>query len=388
MFVLIMPFSGNALGKTAALFEHSLVVCLGASLQKSLGANCIDLYPEPGEGEVLMLTRQVTEEEARECAEKAGADLYLRGNLHYRPQGSPLLEGVTVRVLIGRGDVRDREGRAEHRFSGFLKRAESGQLLDISALQGLVRELTLEIADFLEYPRETLDLTGVEEGITLNPVAWAEFITALRLVPGGGSKKKHYLRAIGLDPGFAVAYLNLARVLIGQSRHREALDLLHDGLRHLRGDPSESDLVNLMAFCYLMEGHVRRALEMWGRLTEEEPARAEPWYNMGNVYHSMGMPEKALELYQRAVEADGLFPLARFALGRLYAEMGEHEASARELSVYIRLVPGDPWAYSILGHCLLEIGERERARFALKKALQLDPDGEAGKRAREDLRRL
>ncbi len=388
MFVLIMPFSGNALGKTAALFEHSLVVCLSAALQKAMGARCTDLYPEPGEDGVPMLARQVTAVEARECAERAGADLYLRGDLRYRPEGRPRLEGVSVRVRMGRGDRDGVEGESNRRFGGFVNRENGGQLVEVVALLTLVKEMTTDIADFLAYPRDSLDLSKVEEGVSLNPEAWADLVAALRLVPDSGSKERLYLRAIKEDPGFAVAYLNLARVLVMQGRHGEASALLSDGLCHLRGDPAEGDLINLMAFCLLREGDAKGAMEMWGRLAAEEPDRAEAWYNMGNVYHGMNMPEKALRHYRRAVEADGLFPLARFALGRLYAEMGRYDRSLKEMLVYIRLVPGDPWAYYIMGHCLMEKGEREAARFALRKALQLDPVGEAGKRAREDLSRL
>ena len=55
---------------------------------------------------------------------------------------------------------------------------------------------------------------------------------------------------------------------------------------------------------------------------------------------------------------------------------------------YIGLTPGDPWAYNILGTCLVQLGKMNEAEFELAKAVQLDPDGEAGALARQELQQL
>jgi len=55
---------------------------------------------------------------------------------------------------------------------------------------------------------------------------------------------------------------------------------------------------------------------------------------------------------------------------------------------YIELCPGDPWAYYILGASLLHQGKEAEAEFALAKATQLDPDGEAGTLARREMQEL
>jgi len=388
MLVLILPFSSNAVGRTAALFEHSLVVCLSAALQRSLGADCLDMYPEPGEGRVLTLTRTVEEEDARECAEKAGADCFLWGDLHYLPEGKRLIEKVFVALRMGAGKEGEGSAARDYRFAGFVTGAKGAQRVDPSAVTALARKMVLEIAGFLGYPEGAVDLSGIEEGMSLVPEAWEHFITALRFADTDNAKEEFYLGALKADPAFAIVYVNLARLYLAQGRAEKALSLLEAGHGLLQGDPVDNDIMNLMAFCWLRQGSPERALEIWKKVVEDDPDRADAWHNLGNLYRSLGERDKALACYRRSVQADGLFPLARFGLGRLLAEIGNYREAMREIRIYMELVQGDPWAYSILGRCLLETGEREAARFALGKAVQLDPGGEAGMLARQDLEKL
>jgi tetratricopeptide (TPR) repeat protein len=388
MVVTLLQMSSNTIGRQAALFEHSLVVWLGAALEKLMGADFIDLYPAAQDGEALTLTSPLSLEEARECAERAGADFFVRGDLHFLPEGGRALE--EVRIELSFADAADPElvERKAYRFGGFIASAGGDGGIDLEALEELVREVALDAAAAMGYPQEDLDLSLIPEGMTPDPAAWESFVTALRFASSDEFKLKYYRKALGEDPYFAQAYVNAGRLLIAGGDYQAALRLLLQGYHHLKGSREENGLLNLVALCSMHLGDVHGAVDLWKRIAEDEPERAEAWCNLGTAYHSLGEDEEALKFFQAAVEADGLFPLARFSLGRLYAEQGMFQAAARELQVYIKLIPGDPWAYSILGRCLLELGEVEAARFTLHKAVQLDPSGEAGHLARLDLKTL
>jgi tetratricopeptide (TPR) repeat protein len=388
MVVLLLQLSSNTIGRQAALFEHSLVVWLGAALEKVMGLDFLDLYPAASDGEALTLTSPLSPEEAWECAERAGADFFIRGDVHFLPEGGKSLEEARIELYFaGTGDPELVEKRS-YRFGGFTAPAGEERGVDLEALEELVREVLLDAAEVLGYPREDLDLSLISEGMTTDPAAWESFVTALRFASSDEFKLKYYRKALGEDPYFAQAYVNVGRLLIAGGDYQAALRLLLQGYHHLKGSREENDLLNLVALCSMHLGDAPGAIELWKRVAEDEPERAEAWCNLGTAYHSLGDEQEALKFFRLAVEADGLYPLARFSLGRLYAEMGIFQAAARELQVYVKLIPGDPWAYSILGRCLLELGATEAARFTLHMAVRLDPSGEAGHLARLDLKSL
>jgi tetratricopeptide (TPR) repeat protein len=388
MLVLFLQLSSNTVGRQAALFEHSLVVWVRSALEKAMGMDCFDLYPEALDGEAMTLTRSLSPEEAAECAVGVGADFYIRGDLHFMPEGGKQLEEVDIDLHFAAVADPDSNEARSYRFGGFPQHANGASGLDLEALSELVREITMDTAEMTGYPLDELDISLVSEGMTEDPLAWECFITALRFAASDEFKLKYYCKAFKEDPYFATAYLNAGRLLIAGGDYRSALRLLLLGYHHLEGSREENDLLNLVAVCSMQLGDASGAIELWKRITVDEPERAEVWCNLGSAYHSLGDNVEALKFLQVAVEVDGLYPLARFSLGRLQAEMGQFQAAARELHLYIKLIPGDPWAYSILGRCLMELGEIEEAEFALHKAVQLDPAGEAGLLARQDLSRL
>ncbi len=385
MVVTLLQMSSNTIGRQAALFEHSLVVWLGAALEKVLGLDFLDLYPAPSDGDALTLAGPLDPEEARECAERAAADFFILGDLHFLPEGGRAPE--EARIELSFNDTADPElaERRAYRFEGFTAPAAGDARMDLEALEELVREVVLDAAEAMGFPQAELDLSLISEGMTSDPAAWESFVTALRFASSDEFKLKYYRKALSSDPRFAQAYLNAGRLLIAGGDCRAALRLLLRGHHHLKGSREANGLLNLVALCSMRLGDAPGAIELWKRVAGDEPERAEVWCNLGTACHSLGEEEEALKYFQAALEADGLFPLARFSLGRLYAERGMFQAAARELQVYLKLIPGDPWAYSILGRCLLELGEAEAARFALRKAVQLDPSGEAGHLARLDL---
>jgi tetratricopeptide (TPR) repeat protein len=100
------------------------------------------------------------------------------------------------------------------------------------------------------------------------------------------------------------------------------------------------------------------------------------------------MIDEAEGYYRQAIASDDRYPLAWFSLGRIMAKGGRYEGAEEAMRHYIELCPGDPWAYNILGTCLAKLGKDDEAEFELSKAVQLDPDGEAGALARGELQQL
>jgi tetratricopeptide (TPR) repeat protein len=388
MNVLLMQFSSNAIGRLPSLFEHALVLWMESGLERVLGLECIDLYPETRDGEVLTLSRPLKREEVRECAERLSADYYLWGDLQFLPVGSREIEEAVIGLNYGDVRAPDFEERKVFSFAGVGGSLEKGGEIDAGALADLIEDVVATSAEVWGLPFEEGMLSQVAEGMTFHPRALTYFVYARRLVSGTNLKVKYYLKAIAADPCFAVAYINAARLLVSRSDYQAALKLLLRGYGYLKRSESGTDLLSLIALCTLQLGNPQKAIELWSRVIADRPGRVEAYYNIGNVYHSLGDLGRAEEFYHRATEINSLYPLSWFGLGRVSAQKGDYLEACKYLKNYIRLMPGDPWAYSIMGKCLMELGEMGEAEFSLKKAVQLDPDGEAGMLAREDLKSL
>ncbi len=388
MVVLLMQFSSNAVGRLPSLFEHSLVLWIRSAFERVLGIDCVDLYPELKGEEVLTLTRPLGREEVRECAQSLGADYYIWGSLEFLPHGARDIEEVSIELNFGSREDADLEERRRFSFNGINISLPKGEEIDVAALGDLVEDIIAISAEIFAWPLEESELARVAEGMTFHPRALTYFVYARRLTNAVDMKLSYYLKAIAADPFFTVAYLNAARLLIMNEDYKGAMRILLRGYKNLRRTEDEADILNLIALCTLHLGDAQKAIEFWTDVVALKPGRAEPYYNIGTAYHSMGDLERAERFYRQAIDIDGTYPLTWFGLGRLLAQQGKFEEACKNLKTYNKLMPGDPWAYSIMGHCLLEMGREEEAEFSLKKAVQLDSEGEAGLMARDDLKRI
>ncbi len=388
MLVLLMQFSSNAVGRLPALFEHSLVLWVRSAFERVLGVDCVDLYPELRGEEILTLTRSLTKEEVRGCAENLGADYYIWGSLEFLPYGAKEIEEVYVELNFCSQKDPDLEEKRNFSFDGINTALPKGGEIDVAALGDLVGDIVAAAAEIFGWPLEESDLARVAEGMTFHPRALMYFVYARRLTSASDLKLNYYLKAVAADPFFTIAYLNAARLLITHEDYKGAMRVLLRGYKNLKGTGDEADMLNLIALCTLHLGDPHKAIELWMDVVALSPGRAEPYYNIGTAYHSMGDQERAERFYRQALDIDGTYPLTWFGLGRLLAQQGKFEEACRNLNTYNRLMPGDPWAYSIMGRCLLEMGKEEEAEFSLKKAIQLDSEGEAGMMARDDLNRI
>lgn len=387
--VALFQFATNAVGKVPAMIENMLMLYLTNAMQKAAGLQVVDLTTPVRDGEILSLARTYTEDEVREASRRAGADVSLWGTLGFTPDGSPLLGGLEVVMMAMAAG--DQGAASERRFSFDALRGDvrTGTLeLDTAALEDLVEEMLLALADVAGLERGRLRLERVGEGLSHSDRAVGYFVYALRIASDPEIKLRFYLKAIAADPGFALPYTNAAQLLLGEGRYGEAMRLLLRAESRLEGGGLEPDVLNLLGVATMHMGMWEDAVRVWERALELHPEHIETMCNLAAAHAMREMPEEAEEYYGRALSLQEDYPLAWFSLGRLQAREEKYEEAEASMRRYIELCPGDPWAYYILGTSLLKQGKEGEAEFSLGKAVQLDPDGEAGNLARLELQEL
>ncbi|MDY6795395.1 MAG: tetratricopeptide repeat protein [Actinomycetota bacterium] len=385
----LFQFATNAVGKVPAVFENMLALYFVNALENAAGFQVEQLIPRPKEGELLSLTKVLAVDEVREARTSAGAEICIWGSLDFGPEGERVIGNLDITMLVTGTVTGDEVITRRFKFNALSGDVESAVIsVDIPALEGLVEDILLAVADLLGHDRSALRLDRIGEGLTCSDRAMIYFVYALKIARNPDTKLKLYLKAISADPYFALAYTNVAQLLIGEGRFGEAMKTLLRAQAHFEGSEMEPDVLNLLGVATLHLGMWKEAVNVWSRSLEARPDYVEVLCNLASAYGMRDMIDEAEGYCRQAIAIDERYPLAWFSLGRIMAKGGRYEGAEEAIRRYIELCPGDPWAYNILGTCLAKLGKDDEAEFELSKAVQLDPDGEAGALARGELQQL
>lgn len=308
------------------------------------------------------------------------APWHLRGTLTAAAAGFRLQ--VRLRRRLPRAVLRRRT------FHLPAARAAGGVPVRMGDLHRLHRDLYLWVAAHLELPapppgsylahRLTRPLTEVTE-------AYRALVLGLRAARTPREKIRWYRRAARLDGRLGRAHRNLAYLLRQEgdlegaraAYEEAALVLIHPGAL---GDVYfELGLVHAAATRY------GAAVRAWQRSLAFVPDRREALYNIGLAYEEMGARERARRYYERAARVDPCYLSALEGLFRLHLQAGDYRAAVAVLKRWLRVTPDDPGLHRVLGHCYRKEGRKGKALHHLRKAVELDPDGEVGREARRDI---
>ncbi len=152
-----------------------------------------------------------------------------------------------------------------------------------------------------------------------------------------GEAAASYVRALALDPGFAIAHNNLGNVLLELKRRDEALE------------------------------SYRRAIVL-------KPDYAEAHDNAGHALLELGRLADAAACFRRAIACDPRLAGAHDHLGRALQAAGQCEEALASYRRAIEIEPGFDAAYNDMGNALLDLGRFEEARLAYQTALKINPD--------------
>ena len=201
--------------------------------------------------------------------------------------------------------------------------------------------------------------------------ALADYLVAMRLNPTSGElcynlalvkKKKQdhagaladYTKAIELDPIYATDEF---RVKLGIKSSE--ISQFQPSQFVVRGKAMESG------------GNLREAENLYKKAIEINPAYAEAWYNLGNIYGKTGKFNEAMNCLNKAISFKGNYAEALSSRGIAYASMGKINEALKDLSTSIQADPKYAAAYFNRAVVYLNSGKKEFACSDLKKAIEL-----------------
>ncbi len=176
--------------------------------------------------------------------------------------------------------------------------------------------------------------------------------------------ERDYLRAIELNPGYALAYGWYGLQLKCQRRFDESLFRLRQAQQL---DPLSPSLLVYESVTYRSAGQFDQAIARLRQALEFDPDFATAHIHLGTAYLHKGMFDDALAAYRKAGSLG--IPAIQFYLGHTYAAAGQRtealkllaEMKALSARQYIR-----PYGFGVL---YTELGERDLAFEWLNRAV-------------------
>lgn len=127
--------------------------------------------------------------------------------------------------------------------------------------------------------------------------AWTELGTAHLMGGDIAEAEKAYRRAIQERPTFALALLNLGRVLINQKRYAESIDPL---LGATQARPDSADAHFLLGETYLKLKQGSKAVPQLNEALRLDPqGKAEAHLLLGSLYDAAGLKDRAAAEYEQ-----------------------------------------------------------------------------------------
>jgi Flp pilus assembly protein TadD len=224
--------------------------------------------------------------------------------------------------------------------------------------------------------------------------------------------EKAYRDALGLDPKLTDASANLSALLYDEARAADALPVIDDALKFA---PKHPDLLVNRALVLQALGNRDEALKAFAQAVEVRPDAPDLRLSYAELLESSGRNSQALEQV-RAVKTDDpqLLAAASQLFGKLKApadcvavldralkssptaalqvrrgvcrhEAGDDAGAQADYEAALTLEPRFAAAHYYLGMHFKEKADKKNASLHLQKAIELDPEGGVGKRAKQAL---
>ncbi len=251
---------------------------------------------------------------------------------------------------------------------------------DMFEIQG---EITRAIAGALEAPLNPEEDRNLGAAPTNSLEAYRSVLMARKVDQSSGfntlgRSAKFAQQAIDLDPDYADAHLELARVLTsainsGAKSDAEAGDRIQASITMAMSLRPDYGPAYLVLGDYQSISGKPGADKSFEKAMRLDPGNANTLYAYGNALRRSGRPEAALTLLQQASELDPLSPGVLFALGRAHDDSENFEDARNIFSRIRKIDPESPRGYELTGATWFAQGEITKALHWIRQAQAIDP---------------
>jgi len=166
-----------------------------------------------------------------------------------------------------------------------------------------------------------------------------------------------YRRAVSINPTYADAHYNLARLLVQQDKLIEAISHYREALKFR---PNDTEAHNNLGQLLATNGDVTAALMEYRQALALDPKFAKTYFNLGRLFVRDGAPEKAIDNFQQALKLEPRAAEVHVALADAYAQSGSVDNAIVQLDAALKLRPDLAQAQVLLARLLAAQG---RSRY-------------------------
>jgi tetratricopeptide (TPR) repeat protein len=183
-----------------------------------------------------------------------------------------------------------------------------------------------------------------------------------------------FLKAVEIDPDFAMAYYYLAMVNADR-KDPEGRDTALKRAKALSHKTTEKERLRIEAYCASrIENDPEKSFLLLRQLAEKYPKEKEAIFELGLRYRSKGDTNQAIKELSRALELDPDYGAALNSLGYAYLDTGAYAKAVEYLQRYAALSPGEANPLDSLAEAYFRWGRLDEAVALYKDALKIKPD--------------
>ncbi len=194
-------------------------------------------------------------------------------------------------------------------------------------------------------------------------------------------------KASELDPDNPVIRNILGIAYLEKGMARQAINQFEKAL-YL--DPNYVEVHNNLGTALLRDQRVKEAIAEFNKALESHLYSTPHfvYYNLGQAYFILKEYNKSRENYLEAVKLSPTYSLAYHGLGLACKMLGNPEEAAESLKKAIENAPKFAQAHYDFGEVLVELKQSSLAVLAFQEVINLVPESDLGRKARQRIKEL
>ncbi|MBV9494369.1 MAG: tetratricopeptide repeat protein [Acidobacteria bacterium] len=181
---------------------------------------------------------------------------------------------------------------------------------------------------------------------------------------------QHFRTIVAKFPNEVEAYSRLGRLLTGEERLEESIEVVQRGLIV---DPDAAELYNTLGGAYSLLGRHQQAIAAHQRYVALRPREPNSHDSLAASYHWAGDYARAIDGYTEALRIEPRFEVARIHLAHAYWDLGRNREAIQEIERYAATGPSEKdraRGFSELFLLHRSLGDRAREAEAADAAIR------------------
>lgn len=182
------------------------------------------------------------------------------------------------------------------------------------------------------------------------------------------------LRAVAIDPNFAVAHYYLARSYRSLGNEEERLRSLEQAKIHSETATEKERMLIEAYYAYQIDRDLPKQIRILEEIVQKYPKEKNILTTLGISYHTIGRYDDTIEVLNSALELDPNYGAALNMIAYTYSFMGDFEKALEYFKRYAAASPGDPNPFDSIAETYLRMGRLDDAIEMYQKALEIVPN--------------